>query len=163
MNLTDQLGALESSLDELILAAASIPASPDSSTVSASSVSDAAVEPAAEERPPAAYEKPTLNVSRPEKNLIAMTIGGVTVPLSPEGVSELIEELSNARASMDVEQPSGLPNGWRFVATKNPVMATQRYPNGDRLLVLRHTGHGWVPFSFSPDTVIEMYALLTKR
>jgi hypothetical protein len=64
---------------------------------------------------------------------------------------------------MDVEQPSGLPNGWRFVATKNPVMATQRYPNGDRLLVLRHTGHGWVPFSFSPDTVIEMYALLTKR
>ncbi|MEA3110639.1 MAG: hypothetical protein QOG58_438, partial [Caballeronia sp.] len=28
MNLTDQLGALESSLDELILAAASIPASP---------------------------------------------------------------------------------------------------------------------------------------
>jgi hypothetical protein len=163
MNLTDQLGALESSLDELILAAASIPASPDSSTVSVSSVSDAAVEPAAEERPPAAYEKPTLNVSRPEKNLIAMTIGGVTVPLSPEGVSELIEELSNARASMDVEQPSGLPNGWRFVATKNPVMATQRYPNGDRLLVLRHTGHGWVPFSFSPDTVIEMYALLTKR
>ncbi|HEV7832589.1 MAG TPA: hypothetical protein VGP09_04275 [Caballeronia sp.] len=163
MNLTDQLGALESSLDELILAAASIPASPDSSTASVSSVSDAAGEPAAEDGPPVAYEKPTLNVSRPEKNLIAMTIGGVTVPLSPEGVSELIEELSNARASMDVEQPSGLPNGWRFVATKNPVMATQRYPNGDRLLVLRHTGHGWVPFSFSPDTVIEMYALLTKR
>jgi hypothetical protein len=163
MNLTDQLGALESSLDELILAAASIPASPDSSTASASSVSDAAVEPATEEKPPAAEEKPTLNVSRPEKNLIAMTIGGVTVPLSPEGVSELIEELSNARASMDIEQPTGLPNGWKFVATKNPVMATQRYANGDRLLVLRHTGHGWVPFSFSPDTIIEMYALLTKR
>ena len=166
MNLTDQLGALESSLDELILAAASIPASPDSSTASvssASSVGDAAVEPAVEERPPVAYEKPTLNVSRPEKNLIAMTINGVTVPLSPEGVSELIEELSNARASMDVEQPSGLPQGWRFVATKNPVMATQRYANGDRLLVLRHTGHGWVPFQFSPDMVIEMYAMLTKR
>ena len=163
MNLTDQLGALESSLDELILAAASIPASPDSSAASASSVSDAAVEPAVDEQPPVAEEKPTLNVSRPEKNLIAMTIGGVTVPLSPEGVSELIEELSNARASMDVEQPTGLPNGWQFVATKNPVMATQRYANGDRLLVLRHTGHGWVPFSFSPDTIIEMYALLTKR
>ena len=170
MNLTDQLGALESSLDELILAAASIPASPGISTASASSVSDAAVEPAVEEQPPAAEEqptvaeeKPTLNVSRPDKNLIAMTIGGVSVTLSPEGVSELIEELSNARASMDVEQPGGLPSGWRFVATKNPVMATQRYANGDRLLVLRHTGHGWVPFSFSPDTIIEMYALLTKR
>ena len=170
MNLIDQLGALESSLDELILAAASIPVSPESSTDSvADSLADAAVEPAtaaapvAEEKPPVAEEKPTLNVSRPEKNLIAMTIGGVSVTLSPEGVSELIEELSNARASMDVEQPGGLPSGWRFVATKNPVMATQRYANGDRLLVLRHTGHGWVPFSFSPDMVIEMYAMLTKR
>jgi hypothetical protein len=169
MNLTDQLGALESSLDELILAAASIPASPESST---DSDADAAVEPATaagtiesvvEEKPHVAEEKPTLNVSRPEKNLIAMTIGGVSVALSPEGVSELIEELSNARASMDVEQPGGLPPNWRFVATKNPVMATQRYSNGDRLLVLRHTGHGWVPFSFSPDMVIEMYAMLTKR
>jgi len=166
MNLTDQLGTLESSLDELILAAKSIPVSPESSP---SSVADSNVEPAmaaapaVEEKSPVAEEKPTLNVSRPEKNLIAMTIGGVSVTLSPEGVSELIEELSNARASMDVEQPPGLPNGWRFVATKNPVMATQRYANGDRLLVLRHTGHGWVPFSFSPDMVIEMYAMLTKR
>ena len=169
MNLTDQLGALESSLDELISAAASIPVSPESST---DSVDDAGVEPATasgsiaavvEEKPSVAEEKPTLNVSRPEKNLIAMTIGGVSVALSPEGVSELIEELSNARASMDVEQPGGLPPNWRFVATKNPVMATQRYSNGDRLLVLRHTGHGWVPFSFSPDMVIEMYAMLTKR
>jgi len=175
MNLTDQLGALESSLDELILAAASIPASipasPESSTASvadaaADSVAHSVVEPTAPiaaEKAPVAEEKPTLNVSRPEKNLIAMTIGGVSVALSPEGVSELIEELSNARASMDVEQPSGLPSHWRFVATKNPVMATQRYANGDRLLVLRHTGHGWVPFSFSPDMVIEMYAMLTKR
>jgi len=170
MNLTDQLGTLESSLDELILAAKSIPVSPESSPASvADSLADAAVEPAmaaapaVEEKSPVAEEKPTLNVSRPEKNLIAMTIGGVSVTLSPEGVSELIEELSNARASMDVEQPPGLPNGWRFVATKNPVMATQRYANGDRLLVLRHTGHGWVPFSFSPDMVIEMYAMLTKR
>lgn len=159
MNLTDQLGALESSLDELILAAASIPASSDSSTAPAS------VEPAtaAAADTPVAREKPKLHVSRPEKNVIAMTIGGVSVTLSPEGVSELIEELSNARASMDVEQPGGLPPGWRFVATKNPVMATQRYANGDRLLVLRHTGHGWVPFSFSPDMVIELYAMLTKR
>jgi len=170
MNLTDQLGTLESSLDELILAAKSIPVSPESSPASvADSLADAAVEPAmaaapaVEEKSPVAEEKPTLNVSRPEKNVIAMTIGGVSVTLSPEGVSELIEELSNARASMDVEQPPGLPNGWRFVATKNPVMATQRYANGDRLLVLRHTGHGWVPFSFSPDMVIEMYAMLTKR
>jgi len=165
MNLTDQLGALESSLDELILAAASIPASSDSSTAPAS------VEPAVHVEEPAtaaadspvAQEKPKLHVSRPEKNVIGMTIGGVSVALSPEGVSELIEELSNARASMTVEQPNGLPPGWRFVATKNPVMATQRYANGDRLLVLRHTGHGWVPFSFSPDMVIELYAMLTKR
>ena len=89
MNLTDQLGALESSLDELILAAASIPVSPESSTAS---IADAAIEPATaaiasvvEEKPPVAEEKPALNVSRPEKNLITMTIGGVSVALSPEG------------------------------------------------------------------------------
>lgn len=168
MNLTDQLGALESGLDELILAAASIPASTPASIPesSASSHSGASVEPAdvaAVADKPVAEEKPTLNVSRPEKNVIEMTIGGKSVALSPEGVSQLIEELSNARASMSVDQPNGLPPGWRYVATKNPVMATQRYPNGDRLLVLRHTGHGWVPFSFSPDMVIEMYAMLTQR
>jgi hypothetical protein len=171
MNLTDQLGALESSLDELILAAASTPvsapvSSSDSSSDSASSNSGAAVKPAGDAaiaEAPVAGEKLTLNVSRPEQNVIEMTIGGKSVALSAEGVSQLIEELSNARASMSVDQPNGLPPGWRYVATKNPVMATQRYSNGDRLLVLRHTGHGWVPFSFSPDMIIELYAMLTQR
>jgi hypothetical protein len=178
MNLTDQLGALESSLDELILAAVSTPVSTlvstpvsipvstlasDASAADSSSDSAATSVAAAADPAPATDEKPTLNVSRPEQNMIEMTIGGKTVALSPDGVSQLIEELSNARASMTVDQPKGLPPGWRYVATKNPVMATQRYPNGDRLLVLRHTGHGWVPFSFSPDMVIELYAMLTQR
>src|SRR6187402_282986 len=165
MNLTDQLGALESSLDELILAAASPSASvaPESGSASDSAAANATAATATADDAPAMDAKPTLNVSRPEQNVIEMSIGGKTVALSPEGVSQLIEELSNARASMTVDQPKGLPPGWRYVATKNPVMATQRYPNGDRLLVLRHTGHGWVPFSFSPDMVIELYAMLTQR
>jgi len=165
MNLTDQLGALESSLDELILAAASPSASvaPESGSASDSAAANATAATATADDAPAIDAKPTLNVSRPEQNVIEMSIGGKTVALSPEGVSQLIEELSNARASMTVDQPKGLPPGWRYVATKNPVMATQRYPNGDRLLVLRHTGHGWVPFSFSPDMVIELYAMLTQR
>ncbi|WP_213776071.1 hypothetical protein [Caballeronia sp. dw_276] len=165
MNLTDQLGALESSLDELILAASSPSASfaPESGSASDSAAANATAATATADDAPAIDAKPTLNVSRPEQNVIEMSIGGKTVALSPEGVSQLIEELSNARASMTVDQPKGLPPGWRYVATKNPVMATQRYPNGDRLLVLRHTGHGWVPFSFSPDMVIELYAMLTQR
>jgi hypothetical protein len=148
MNLLDQLGALETGLEEIL----QNPAAP------ASPVSPPA--PAADTAPEG---KPTLIVSRPEQNAIEMKIGGQSVVLSPEGVSQLIEELANARASMSVEQPGNLPPGWRFAATKNPVMATQRYPNGDRLLVMRHTGHGWVPFSFSPETIVEMYALLTAR
>jgi hypothetical protein len=170
MNLTDQLGALESSLDELILAAASpaVPVASESDSVpdsAAGATAATAVDAiaAVAGHAPAPDTKPTLNVSRPEQNVIEMNIGGKTVALSPEGVSQLIEELSNARASMTVDQPKELPPGWRYVATKNPVMATQRYPNGDRLLVLRHTGHGWVPFSFSPDMVIELYAMLTQR
>jgi hypothetical protein len=146
MNLLDQLGALESSLDEILQAGAVPVSSPSNPAAS-----------------PGETKAPVLSVSRPEKNAIEMDIGGQTVKLSPEGVSRLIEELSNARASMEVEQPTGLPPGWRYVATKDPVMASQRYPNGDRLLVMRHTGHGWVPFSFSPKVVLEMYALLTQR
>jgi hypothetical protein len=149
MNLSDQLGALESGLDEILQAGAAPLSNPDSTPDASPLARD--------------NETPVLNVSRPEKNAIEMNIGGQSVRLSPEGVSQLIEELCNARASMEVDQPMGLPPGWRFVATKNPLMATQRYPNGDQLLVMRHTGHGWVPFSFSPQAVVEMYALLTQR
>ncbi|TGP40372.1 hypothetical protein EN871_28105 [bacterium M00.F.Ca.ET.228.01.1.1] len=118
-------------------------------------------EPAAE--PVEAAALPTLEINRPAQNEITMTIGGQTVALRPEQISQLIEELSNARASMTPEPPPGIPPGWRFVSTKNPVMAVQKQSNGDRLLVMRHTGHGWVPFTFSPDMVIQLYMMLTQR
>jgi hypothetical protein len=111
--------------------------------------------------PPA--DLPTLQIGRPSQDEITMTIGGQTVSLHPLQVGQLIEELANARASMTPEVPPGIPPGWRFVSTKNPVMAVQKQSNGDRLLVLRHTGHGWVPFTFSPDMVIQMYMMLTQR
>ncbi|KND57540.1 putative tail fiber protein [Candidatus Paraburkholderia schumanniana] len=184
MNLHDQLGALESSLDTLLKAAASSARSsaefPEAATpeqaraasadAPASSGNSAPIEPPAlggerptPDEPPALNEPPRLVVSRPEQNAIEMTIAGKSVKLSPEGVSELIEELSNVRASMSVDQPTGIAPGWRFAATKNPIMATQKYSNGDRLLILRHGGHGWVPFTFSPNMVIELYAMLTQK
>ncbi|SAK59797.1 phage tail protein [Caballeronia pedi] len=176
MNLQDQLGALESSLDTLLqTAAASDRSSVESNETVVASNQPSPDEPpalggarepddsAAPAEPPGLNEPPTLVVSRPERDAIEMTIAGKTVKLSPEGVSELIEELSNVRASMSPEQPAGIAPGWRFAATKDPVMATQKYPNGDRLLILRHSGHGWVPFSFSPNMVIELYAMLTKK
>jgi hypothetical protein len=111
---------------------------------------------------PAAQFHPTLEINRPAQDEITMTIGGQTVALRPDQIGKLIEELANARASMTPEQPPGIPPGWRFVSTKNPVMAVQKQSNGDRLLVMRHTGHGWVPFTFSPDIVIQLYMMLTK-
>lgn len=168
MNLHDQLGALELGLDELILATTSA----SSSTALASSAPPAPAAPSPDSEPvseaaskaqPIAEEPFKLLVSRPQQNVIQMTIDGKSVALSAEGVSELIEQLSNARASMTVEQPHALPAGWQYVSTKNPAMATQRLANGDRLLVMRHTGHGWVPVTFSPDRVIELYAMLTQR
>ncbi|SAK73239.1 phage tail protein [Caballeronia catudaia] len=176
MNLQDQLGALESSLDALLQTAVeSDRSSAETIEPVASSKEASPDEPpalhgahkpgdsAAPAEPPALNEPPTLVVSRPERDAVEMTIAGKTVKLSAEGVSELIEELSNVRASMSVEQPTGIAPGWRFAATKNPVMATQKYPNGDRLLIMRHGGHGWVPFTFSPNMVIELYAMLTKK
>lgn len=107
--------------------------------------------------------KVTLEVGRPSQNEITMTIGGQTVSLHPLQVGQLIEELANARASMQPEPPPAIPPGWRFASTKNPMMAVQKQSNGDRLLVVRHTGHGWVPFVFSPDMVVQMYMMLTQR
>ncbi|MEX3527355.1 MAG: hypothetical protein VB143_08970 [Burkholderia sp.] len=103
-----------------------------------------------------------LVVARPAQDALTLAIGGREIPLTPVQLSQLIEELAHARASMTLEQPSGLPTGWRFVSTRNPMMAVQKQANGDRLLVARHTGYGWVPFTFSPDTVIQMYMLLTQ-
>jgi hypothetical protein len=185
MNLHEQLGALEMGVDQLIQAVVAPQAEniPETTAVTAaqeapeanhvpseSKAEDAAPEAAvdaAEPAPvpdeePAAQLQPTLEINRPAQNEITMTIGGQTVALRAEQIGQLIEELSNARASMTPEPPPGIPPGWRFVSTKNPVMAVQKQSNGDRLLVMRHTGHGWVPFTFSPDMVIQMYMMLTK-
>jgi hypothetical protein len=189
MNLHEQLGALEAGVDQLILAvvapqAQHLPAT--SEAAAASEAAKAAVVPSADSAPAASddaasqdaveaqaaaadttsdatAEKPTLLVDRPAQNVITMTIGDKTVALHPEQVGQLIEELSNARATMKPEPAMGVPPGWRFVSTKNPALAVQKQSNGDRLLIMRHTGHGWVPFTFSPDKAIELYALLTQR
>jgi hypothetical protein len=127
-------------------------------TVDAAEAAEAAT--AEAEPEPAAH---IMQISRPSQNEITMTIGGQTVTLHPLQVGELIEQLSNARASMQPEPPPGIPQGWRFVSTKNPVMAVQKQSNGDRTLMLRHTGHGWVPFTFTPDMIVQMYMMLTQR
>ena len=129
-------------------------------TQEATEAADESADLAAEK--PAPQFHPTLEINRPAQDEITMTIGGQTVALRPDQIGKLIEELANARASMTPEQPPGIPPGWRFVSTKNPVMAVQKQSNGDRLLVMRHTGHGWVPFTFSPDIVIQLYMMLTK-
>jgi hypothetical protein len=185
MNLHEQLGALEMGVDQLIQAvvapqAENIPETPAENVAphapaSADQVASESNAQAAEteaavvegEAPapapaPAPQRQPTLEINRPAQNEITMTIGGQTVALRAEQIGQLIEELSNARASMTPEPSPGIPPGWRFVSTKNPVMAVQKQSNGDRLLVMRHTGHGWVPFTFSPDMVIQLYMMLTK-
>ncbi|WP_144152069.1 hypothetical protein [Paraburkholderia sp. BCC1885] len=166
MNLHEQLGALEVGVDQLIQAVVAPQARniPETNAASAASeTAEAAADAQAETVAATPEEKPTLSIGRPEQNVITMTIGGKTVSLHPEQVGQLIEELSNARASMMPEPAMGVPPGWRFVSTKNPAVAVQKQSNGDRLIIMRHTGHGWVPFTFSPDNVIQLYALLTQR
>ena len=118
---------------------------------------------AAPAEPPALNEPPTLVVSRPDRDAVEMTIAGKTVKLSPEGVSELIEELSNVRASMSVGAADGHRAGLAVRGYQKSRHGDAENANGDRLLVMRHAGHGWVPFTFSPNMVIELYAMLTKK
>ncbi|MGF6260073.1 hypothetical protein OKW49_000974 [Paraburkholderia youngii] len=178
MNLHEQLGALEMGVDQLIQAVVATQAenTPETNADAAAehAAHDTAAQAAAEQpaspaanaaaidKPAAPQLQPTLEINRPARDEITMTIGNQTVALRPEQISRLIEELSNARASMTPEQPQGIPPGWQFVSTKNPMMAVQKQSSGDRLLVMRHTGHGWVPFTFSPDVVIQMYMMLTN-
>jgi hypothetical protein len=156
MNLHEQIGALEASIDQINelnrLAQAALAAAPGH--VAATETPETSV---------AQDDKPTLTVSRPSQNELTLTIGSQSVTLHPGQVGQLIEELAHARASMSPEPPTTIAAGWRFVSTKNPVMAVQKQANGDRLLVARHTGHGWVPFTFSPDMVIQLYMMLSQQ
>ena len=194
MNLQEQIGALETGVDQLIQVAlapkaaaaqeatpeipaaaaapdthavqpvpASATAEPAANVATEAASADATTASAMDNAADIATEELTLLVGRPSQNEITMTIGGKTVSLKPEQIGQLIEELAHARASMKPEPPGAIPPGWRFASTKNPVMAAQKQSNGDRLLVMRHTGHGWVPFTFSPDMVIQMYMMLTQR
>jgi len=167
MNLQEQIGALETGVDQLIRAVATnepVEGKRDRQ-VNGAAVQQAVetVEAVEAADAPQADAKPTLHIERPSQNELTMTIGGQSVTLHPLQVAQLVEELANARASMEPEVPPNLPSGWRFVSTKNPMMAVQKQSNGDRLLVMRHTGHGWVPFQFSPDMVIQMYMMLTQK
>ncbi|MDE1180248.1 hypothetical protein [Paraburkholderia sp.] len=166
MNLNEQIGALEMGIDQLI-DASDASRQPESAVHPEALPADPPVEsPAAAlpeepvEAAPAAM--PTLAIARPAQDEITMTIGDQTVRLHTEQIGQLIEELANARASMQPEPPPNVPPGWRFVSTKNPAMAVQKSANGDRLLILRHTGHGWVPFTLSPEVAVQLYMLLTQ-
>jgi hypothetical protein len=165
MNLHEQLGALEMGVDQLIQAVVAPQAEniPETTAVTAAQEAPEAnhvpSESKAEDAAPEAAVDAAEPAPVPDEEPAAQL---QTVALRAEQIGQLIEELSNARASMTPEPPPGIPPGWRFVSTKNPVMAVQKQSNGDRLLVMRHTGHGWVPFTFSPDMVIQMYMMLTK-
>jgi len=173
MNLEEQIGAIDAQIDQLSefvrRARAEVERLQAERTEARDAADAAAADAAAADAAPAADSAdatealPTLHVARPSHNALTLTIGSQTVTLHPEQIGQLIEELANARASMSPEPPMALAPGWRFASTKNQVMAMQKQANGDRLLVARHTGHGWVPFTFSPDAAVQLYMMLTQR
>ncbi|HTH75468.1 MAG TPA: hypothetical protein VL635_13790 [Trinickia sp.] len=171
MNLEEQIGAIDAQVDRLselvrLAQGAAEHAQTQHAEIERAQtepIASADTEPPAQAPAPAADEPSTLRVARPSQNELTLTIGSQTVTLRPEQIGQLIEELANARASMTPEPPTALAPGWRFASTKNPMMAMQKQPNGDRLMIARHTGHGWVPFTFSPDAAVQLYMMLTQK
>ncbi|RKP51950.1 hypothetical protein [Pararobbsia silviterrae] len=106
---------------------------------------------------------PTLELARPQQNVITMTIGGQTIALGPHDVSALIDQLAQVRATMTPEVPHQVAPGKTFAATQDPIIASQSGPNGTKLMMLRHTGFGWVPFTCSPQWLVEMLAILSRK
>jgi beta-glucosidase-like glycosyl hydrolase len=165
MNLEEQIGAIDAQVDRLSELVRLAQAAVERAQAERAEAQEAAraASTAAQNAAEANEAKPTLRVARPSHNEVTLSIGAQTVTLHPEQIGQLIEELANARASMTPEPPMELPAGWRFAATKNPVIGMQKQANGDRLLIARHTGHGWVPFTFSPDAAVQLYMMLTQR
>ncbi|WP_116142194.1 hypothetical protein [Trinickia diaoshuihuensis] len=169
MNLEEQIGAIDAQVDRLSELVRLAQAAAERAHAERAEAQDAAraASTAAAQAPRAEAQasevKPTLRVARPSHNEVTLSIGTQTVTLHPEQIGQLIEELANARASMTPEPPMEVPAGWRFAATKNPVIGMQKQANGDRLLIARHTGHGWVPFTFSPEAAVQLYMMLTQR
>ncbi|CAB3790880.1 hypothetical protein [Pararobbsia alpina] len=122
---------------------------------------DAAAEAVRTEAP--AAQPPRLQIARPAQNVITMTIAGQTVSLGPHDISEMIDQLAQARTTMLPEVPMSVAPGKPFAATKDPLIASQTVGNGEKLLVLRHSGYGWVPFSCSPRMLVDLLAVLSRK
>ena len=165
MNLEEQIGAIDAQVDRLSELVRLAQAAVERAQAERAEAQEAAraASAAAVDTTQASEAKPTLRVARPSHNEVTLSIGTQSVTLHPEQIGQLIEELANARASMTPEPPMQVPSGWRFASTKNPVIGMQKQPNGDRLLIARHTGHGWVPFTFSPEAAVQLYMMLTQR
>ena len=56
---------------------------------------------------------------------------------------------------VSMQPPPGIPAGWRF-DDEEPDDGRAETVERRPLLVARHTGYGWVPFTFSPDVVVQM-------
>jgi hypothetical protein len=110
-----------------------------------------------------AAQAPRLQIARPAQNVITMTICGQTVSLNPQDVSEMIDQLAQARTTMLPEVPMSVTAGKPFAATQDPIIASQSVGNGEKLLALRHTGYGWVPFSCSPRMLVDLLAVLSRK
>jgi|GEM_PF-5631473 len=106
---------------------------------------------------------PTLRMNIPAENELALRIRNRSIVFNAQQLDQLIDQLATVRSSMHPGPSATVPSGWSFAATRNPNVAVRKQSNGDRLLVLRHTGHGWVPFMLSPERVVELYMLLTAR
>jgi hypothetical protein len=153
---------IQAQLDELAQRVGSLAA--DGKTPEASqSAAPSAAKPAAQSEPQPAAQPPMLQLGRPQQNVITMTIGGQTVALGPQDISEIIDQLAQARATMTPEIPMQVMPGKTFAATRDPLIASQTAANGDKLMMLRHTGFGWVPFACSPQWLVEMLAVLSRK
>src|SRR5690554_1973819 len=92
-----------------------------------------------------------VNIDRPSHNEIRLSIGGASVSLGPEDITALIEGLANARFSMQPELPRELSGPTKWLVTTEPDVHVVDSQEGARLVIFRHAGYGFVPFTISQD------------
>lgn len=87
----------------------------------------------------------------------------VFADLTADELSQLLEGLGMARASMAQEIPNTIQPGTAVVAVENPAWTMPRaHPEGGRVLGLRHPGWGWISYFFPHHEVAAISAALAS-
>ena len=96
---------------------------------------------------------------------LRFTIGNSTVLLGASEIDEIILKLGHLRAQMQPAQPPVPAKSMTYTLEVDPCWHVDKNAllEGTTVLMLRHTGLGWIAFSLPPQSVEKLQRALAVR